>query len=230
MKLPMYAANIHFHRSIHLQYTSNNTCFMQVLWQAGLCMNDHDVEPKLAPPGAGLPKVELFIARLLFARGRRKGNRAAFDARFQQERGLVRSLVRDCDDAAASRRVLIRRIPGLEDSSRYWSVWMTLEHLRVIHGVMTRTIEALGRGVEPAGKIDTASVKPSAAVTGAVVDEYEKSCDTLLATAAAIPDLRTTVKFAHPWFGPLDAAGWHALASIHLGLHRQQIERIVAGV
>ena len=31
------------------------------------------------------------------------------------------------------------------------------------------------------------------------------------------------------WFGPLDAAGWHALAAGHMGIHRVQIERIVKG-
>jgi hypothetical protein len=29
--------------------------------------------------------------------------------------------------------VLIARPRGLEDSSRYWSVWMTLDHLRIVH-------------------------------------------------------------------------------------------------
>ena len=49
-------------------------------------------EPKLAPPGAGLPKPELFIARLIFALQYRKGNRAVFNARFAEEREIVRRL------------------------------------------------------------------------------------------------------------------------------------------
>ena len=36
--------------------------------------------------------------------------------------------------------------------------------------------------------------------------------------------------YAHPWFGPLDARGWQALAAFHLDLHRVQIERILAGL
>ena len=35
-------------------------------------------EAKLAAPGAGLPAIELFVARLLFALRRRMGNRDAF--------------------------------------------------------------------------------------------------------------------------------------------------------
>jgi len=34
----------------------------------------------------------------------------------------------------------------------------------------------------------------------------------------------------HPWFGPLDAAGWHALAAGHMAIHRVQIERILQGL
>lgn len=42
--------------------------------------------------------------------------------------------------------------------------------------------------------------------------------------------LRTEVRFAHPWFGPLDAFGWYLMAGIHLGIHRDQIRRIRAGM
>lgn len=187
-------------------------------------------EPKLAPPGAGLPKIELWIARRMFARTLRRGNRNSFNDHFQRERDQVRMLVENCDEAAASRRVLIDRVRGLEDSSRYWSVWMTLDHLRIIHGTVDRTINSLAQGVIPPGKASTATVKPSPDVTAAVVDDYEKSCETLLATVARVPDLNTATRFPHPWFGPLNAAGWHAMAGTHLSIHRVQIQRIIAGL
>ena len=40
--------------------------------------------------------------------------------------------------------------------------------------------------------------------------------------------VRTKLRHAHPWFGPLDAAGWHAMAAMHMGIHRKQIERILS--
>ena len=187
-------------------------------------------EPKLAAPGAGLPKVELFVARLLFAWQQRTGNRRSFDARFRKERERIRALVGACDAESGARRVLIRRPPGLEDSSRYWSVWMTLDHLRIVNGEIVRVIGALTKGQLPAGQASTAAVKPSPEVTAAVVAAYEESCDALLAVVAAAVELKTAVRFAHPWFGPLDAAGWHALAAGHMGIHRVQIERILAGL
>jgi hypothetical protein len=186
--------------------------------------------PKLAPPGAGLPKVELFIARTIFAWRGRKATREGINALFQKERDAIRTLVRPIDADASARRVLIRRVIGMEDSSRYWSVWMTLEHLRLVHETVNRIIDSLAKNNLPAGKVGTANVKPKPNVTTAVVAEYEKSCDDLLATAAAVPNLKTRMRHAHPWFGPLDAAGWHRLAAGHLGIHREQIERIIQGL
>ena len=187
-------------------------------------------EPPLAAPGAGLPKVELAIARLMFAAQRMAGNQESFTARFQQERANIRRLMQGLDAGSAARRVLIKRPPGLEDSSRYWSVWMTLDHLRIMHGGLSRVIGALAKGVKPPGVASTAAVKPSPQVTGAIVAEYEKSCDDLLATVAAAGNLKTTVRYTHPWFGPLNAAGWHAMASTHMAIHRVQIKRIVDGL
>jgi hypothetical protein len=118
----------------------------------------------------------------------------------------------------------------MEDSSRYWSVWMTLDHLRIVHHSFIRVIRALSRGVVPPGRASTADVKPSPDVTYAVISEYEQSCDDLLATVAEAPSLDTRVRYAHPWFGPLNAAGWYALSGGHLRIHRTQIERIIAGL
>ena len=187
-------------------------------------------EPQLAPPGAGLPKVELFIGRLLFGLRRRTGSRDSFNAHFSKERETIRALVNSCDVESAARRVLIRRARGMEDSSRNWSVWMTLDHLRIVNREISRIIGALVKGVAPEGEASTASVKPGADAAANVVAEYEDACAALLATEAAAPDLKTAECFTHPWFGPMDAAGWHALAGGHMGIHRVQIERIIAGL
>ena len=128
---------------------------------------------------------------------------------------------------SGSRRVLIRRLPGMEDSSRYWSVWMTLDHLRIVHGGMDRIIGDLTNGRMPEGIASTATVKPSPEATRGVIAAFRKSCDALLETVAAAGNLKTRLRYSHPWFGPLDAYGWHALAAGHMGIHRAQIERII---
>src|SRR6187549_1615298 len=125
-----------------------------------------EAEPQLAPPGAGLPRLELFVARRLFASRLKRGNREDFNAHFRKERATIAELVAGCDAESAARRVLIDRPRGLEDSSRYWSVWMTLEHLRIVNGAVTRLIGALAQGVKMDGAASTAAVKPSPHVTG----------------------------------------------------------------
>jgi hypothetical protein len=187
-------------------------------------------EPTLAPPGAGLPAVELFIARLLFRLQHWRGNRNSFNARFTHERETIQQLVKSHDAATNATRVLIKRLPGMEDSSRNWSVWMTLDHLRIVNHGIAKTIASLAKEISPPGQASTAKVKPSPSADSSVVDGYEKSCDAVLASVATAPKLKTNARFTHPWFGALDASGWHAMAGSHMSIHRQQIEQILKGV
>jgi hypothetical protein len=187
-------------------------------------------EPQLAPPGAGLPTLELWIGRGRFAWQRWTGSRELFNRHFEQERQRICALVKTCNEESRARRVLIKRVRGLEDSSRYWSVWMALDHLRIVNGSFDRIIRALTRGIVPEGRASTATVKPSPLVTAAVTAEYERACDALLATVAGVGDWHASLRYAHPWFGPLNASGWHALAGGHMGIHRAQIERILQGL
>lgn len=193
-------------------------------------MSANNPEPTLAPPGAGLPAMELRIGRLLFRARCLLRSRERHTAIFQQERAVIRELVDACDPAARGTRVLIPRLRGMEDSSRHWSVWMTLDHLRITNIAFARVITALSKGVMPPGKASTADVKPDPAVTEAVEAEYEASCDAVLAAVAGVADLKTLARFEHPWFGPLNAAAWHAIAAMHMGIHRGQIREIVAGL
>jgi hypothetical protein len=192
--------------------------------------NPETPPPPLAPPGAGLPAYELAIARFLFWWIRRNGSRDIFTQRFERERDIILDLVCQCPEGAAGRRVLIKRLRGIEDSSRYWSVWMTLDHLRIVNLAVASAIRALGHGTVPDETASTAAVKPDPAVDASVVEGFKRSCETFLQQAAKVPDLKTALRYHHPWFGPLDAEGWYALGGVHLGLHRHQIERIIAGL
>ena len=212
----------------YLHSTSNITCILQAICHAPAMTAE--LEIKLAAPGAGLPGYELLVGRLMFALQRAISTRAAVNERFEQERKRIRLLLQRLEASQAARRVLIARLRGLEDSSRYWSMWMTLDHLRIVHGSITQVIRALANNKLPPGVASTAAVKPSPALTAAVVEAYEQSCDELLATVQGVPDLRTRLRYAHPWFGPLDAAGWHALSARHIAIHRRQIEGIIDGL
>jgi hypothetical protein len=183
--------------------------------------------PKLAAPGAGLPGIELQIARILFTLRAWTHDRQRIDALFRRERSLIAELVKSCPAGSLGERVLIPRPRALEDSSRHWSVLMTLEHLRIVNLACASIIRELSEGRVPAGKASTADVKPSPDVTESVLTAYEASCDEVLAAVAAAKDLDDPARFPHPWFGPMSARRWHVLAAVHLGLHRRQIEAIL---
>lgn len=184
--------------------------------------------PTLAPPGAGLPALELWIARVLFGLKRRFGTREAFTARFEQERAAIRQLLSTSDPAQRGEQVLIPRLRGLEDSSRFWSVWMTLEHLRITNSVFATIITSLAHDRVPSKQASTADVKPRSDVTAEVEAAFEASCEAMIAAVAAVPNLETAARYSHPWFGPLDAAGWLALSATHMSIHRRQIAKIIA--
>ncbi len=185
---------------------------------------------RLAPPGAGLPRVELFVGRILFFIGARFGSKHRFLARFDRERSLIRNLIGKHSAVELSTQVLIRRPAGLEDSSRQWSAYMTLDHLRIVHLEMARVLQALSREEFPEGVVSTAAVKPSINVTDRVVEEYESSCDKLVNTVNGIERFHTRTRHLHPWFGSMDAHQWVALASGHMAIHRVQISRILKGL
>jgi hypothetical protein len=117
----------------------------------------------------------------------------------------------------------------LEDSSRNWSVLMTLDHLHIVHHAFIGVIGSLAKEQVPEGKASTAAVKPDPGVGIEVIADYEASCDALLQTIATVKHFRTKARYPHPWFGPMDAHGWHALAGGHMRIHRVQIERILEG-
>lgn len=183
-------------------------------------------DPQLDSPGAGLPAPELFIARRLFAWKRRFGSREGFTRQYAATRIAICDLVASIPEADRGRQVLIPRLRGLEDSSRYWSVWMTLDHLRITNEAFAGVIAMLSAGQLPPGKADTATVKPSPAAGAESEAAFETSCEKLVSVVDGIADLKTALRFPHPWFGPLDAADWHALSATHLGIHRAQIAEI----
>ena len=186
-----------------------------------------DQEPKLQAPGAGLPWLENHIARILLGWKSRLGTPASFIARFESERRQIQALIESCSADQLTRRVLIARLPGLEDSSRYWSVAMTFDHLRIVHHAFMGVLTALSNEKIPSGEASTAAVKPNVNVGAEAIAAYEESCDALLTCAAGIREFKTKARYPHPWFGPMDAHRWLALASGHMAIHRRQIARIL---
>jgi len=189
-----------------------------------------DPTPKLAAPGAGLPKIERFFANLMIHWKAKRTSREAAAATFATERDAIFKLLRSTPTKRLTTPVLIKRLPGLEDSSRYWSLLMTADHLRIVNDQIAGVIASLCAGKVPAGAASTAAVKPSEQVDSSVIAAFEKTCADFEKTVAAQSNLKTTLTFPHPWFGPMDAAAWHFMTGFHMRLHRKQMELILAGL
>ncbi len=187
-------------------------------------------DPQLQPPGAGLPGYELAAARyVVFPLLCRRLDWAAAGRQFQDEGAKVLALWDAFPADRLGERVLIARIQGIEDSSRFWSVAMTVEHLDIVGSGIRRILAGLRLGQAPAKAARVEDVKPRGERPPA---EVRAAFARLLAAAATSnatepPVPRGTGALApHPWFGPLDAHRWHCLLGIHQQIHRKQIEAI----
>ena len=193
-------------------------------------MNTSSTVPtvQLAPPGAGLPTVERFVANMMLHWQASRVTRAQAVDAFAGERDVILQLVRATSTERLAMPTLIRRLRGLEDSSRNWSVFMALDHLCIVNRQLAGVISTLAAGSLPPGVASTAAVKPRAEVDESVIQAFETTCAEFEDSVAAQTDLKTKQRFAHPWFGPLDAAKWHFMAGFHMRLHRRQIQTILA--
>jgi hypothetical protein len=120
-------------------------------------------------------------------------------------------------------------LAGLEDSSRNWSVAMTLEHLIIVGEQMAVVQACLAHDEAPPVEVSTAAVKPQGVLGDDAPDVYEAFSQQYLAETDTMPR-RSTATLAHPWFGPLDVHGWGVLASLHQSIHRRQIAAILRGL
>jgi hypothetical protein len=184
------------------------------------------VPPTLQPPGAGLPGFELAWLRLGFRFASAALSPQAKMKLFKSEGEKVMVLVRSTPASQAIVPVLIDRITGIEDSSRCWSVFMVLDHLRIVHEGMTRIITDLSQGRPFTEEVRIQNVKPRPDCGPEVVDQYLQSLVTYESKINQLGKFGESVRHPHPWFGPMTAGDWHCLAGIHHLVHRRQIVRI----
>jgi uncharacterized damage-inducible protein DinB len=182
---------------------------------------------QLAPPGAGLPAAELAVARMLFFFLPRAMSREAAADRFHVEAERVLKMVQRLDPGQAQRPVLIRRVMGIEDSSRNWSALMTLDHLVIVNPMIASIIEHLVAEKSFGPKLSTAAVKPSPKQTPDTIEKFRQATADYLERIQRLSSLQSQARHAHPWFGPLNAHQWHCLAAIHQTIHRRQLEAIM---
>ena len=188
---------------------------------------------QLQPPGAGLPGFENFILNGLF----KTGSALMSDKRavkiFEREAAELYRMVNEEDESYdIFQPLLIPRVIGIEDSSRNWSVMMILDHLNAVNLDFLKIVNALTSGIVPRGEIDVALYKPSRELDYDTIVQFNEINAQYVQTIEGLIEkhgnLRSIARYAHPWFGPLDAHQWHCLAGIHQRIHRRQATKLIA--
>lgn len=186
-------------------------------------------EPKLQPPGAGLPWIARQYVRWI---GRRElrwkydWNSAAVAIEDRSAK-----LVALVGDREIQKRVLVPPQTGLEDSSRFWSAAMVFEHLNMTGEIFTSIILELSHGKAVTNRRGVADVKPHPEADREAIDRFRELHTGLgqRIHSQAGPNIEGP-RFAHPWFGALTARDWLGLFASHLQIHEKQLVRILAGV
>ena len=129
-----------------------------------------DPTPTLQPPGAGLPWIERMVARyIVFPRTCRRMTWGSAAEAFQTEGAKILAIWDGLPPDRLTQRVLIKRFPGIEDSSRHWSLAMTVEHLNIVGPALMGVIASLRAGKTPAGAARVADVKPKGELEPATI-------------------------------------------------------------
>ena len=189
-------------------------------------------EPKLEAPGAGLPFPDRFIVRYLVGPFLSKLTPPEKSRGYYE--GVTQTLIHLVEGVPVhlkDRKVLVSKMPGLEDSSRYWSINRVVEHLLIVGKSIEGVILSLSAGKVPDGKADVAKVKPTNLISDpfselkAFAPELMKRIDEALSEPGM--NLYSKSKFTHPWFGGMTPKQWYWLLSRHQGIHYRQAKEIV---
>ncbi len=195
-------------------------------------MTYEDSFPKLDKPGAGLGFFKtLFLRFVLMPKMTRNFTFEKIEKVFDSELQKILQLIARTPAGLENKPVLVKPIPGLEDSSRFWSVNMTLEHMVIVGQGIQKVVEHLAKEQSPDLNIQTATVKPIGLKT------YQQSKQEFidfftsffkhLKNQGLMKESKAKIK--HPWFGPITLRQWLIVAAVHPGIHRRQLEQIVAG-
>jgi hypothetical protein len=187
---------------------------------------------RLAPPGAGIPAHIRWFGTWVTRPVVNRGSWDTFRRRFATYAGIFRREVTSLDEAALAPRVLVPRLFGLEDSSRYWSVAMTVRHVSIVSQLVASLIIRLSHGEKIDATVSIAGVKPEATIRPAeALTEFFAFADRGLdEIEAGVGDRRSAATHVHPWFGPLNARGWFWLLGTHTWVHLRQVRRIRRGL
>jgi hypothetical protein len=190
-----------------------------------------ETPPILQEPGKGLSfPINLISRYVVFPLFKAFSDQQKRLRIFRAEADIIAGLLAETSEVDAQRPVLVGRIPGMEDSSRYWSLAMVAEHLVMVNSGVARVIETLVGGEGDLEDVDVADFKPKGGQSrDQALAAFRANVEEVVARISALGDLRRCHNtHVHPWFGPLTPPDWLALGAIHIRIHRKQA-RAIAG-
>lgn len=185
-------------------------------------------KPQLAKPGAGLPRLETWFLRYVyFPLYCRLTSTSKAIRSFEHTSARIAMLVANRPYTVQNTPVLVPRLRGIEDSSRYWSPLDVLEHLILVTDPVVLLASALASGEKPKVKIRIKDVKPKNQLKENGVAIFSEHMQRAGKTLRYLSRWSTKNKVAHPWLGPLNSRQWIKLLAMHQKLHKRQIEQIL---
>jgi len=150
---------------------------------------------------------------------------------FEKEGEKVLSLARFMEKDKLFERVLVPKLFGLEDNSRYYSVAMVLEHLVVVGTALQNRIPSLSQGKSLDKEIKIEDYKPYMEIDNTIINQYEIFLHSFRKEVEEkVDNIFLENRHEHPWFGELKAKDWSVMGAIHQIVHRRQIEAIIRGL
>lgn len=193
-------------------------------------MNSKSV--KLERPGAGLPFPDNLIVRWYVAPFQsRKADKSEnlrlfrmLGARMSKEFSSVPAEKRD-------QKVLVPKMRGIEDSSRYWCPNEVLEHVMITGASMRRLIVELAHGRTSNEEVKIENYKPKGNYAGGDAGpDFKQFIEETLETLEPLDIADKGPTHKHPWMGQFNSLQWTWLLAGHTGIHLAQLQAIKKGL
>lgn len=110
-----------------------------------------------------------------------------------------------------------------------WSISEVARHISQAHRGCAMLVQSLAKGKVPASELQIGSMPEDPGDHEKVKAMLTEAFDALTDSFGAMhQDPNLTAKYAHPWFGEMNAREWFAFCSLHTMAHIRQVERIKA--
>ncbi len=180
----------------------------------------------LQATGVGLPKYEyLFIKYIFIPTVKKCTNFNILMNLFLSETKKLKRAIDSVSSDDLSKRVVIKKLIGLEDNSRDFSINMVFEHIFIVGSMIKEGLVFLNNNQNFDVEVSIKGVKPINN-NNDFVGDFFKFVDGYKAFYEQMPKVASKTTKAHPWFGELNSYEWHMFLFIHTFVHRRQVEAI----